>query len=446
MDQSSPDTHSVPIQEARRRGALVLRTLPILLISLGASVITIMLLLVTDPPPQLIDAPIFSPLVPIAIIVIFCSALIMLVRSGRPTVSALVLIGVWTLFTTVGTFDSGITTYTPALLILPICAAGLLIDRVASMSLAALAVLLVSSSAWLESQGITLGRDDAPGFVQAFMTQNQISIALGFWIGLFVAVAALTSLLAGSLQRALHQSYAQADELRRWSGELEARVAAQTAKLLDQERTAATLEERTRLAREIHDTLAQGLAGITVQLGAAQRARASAPAAADEHLALAQQMARESLVEARRSVWNLRAPALERGDIGDALRGLVERPDASGMERVFTQQGAPWPLPPDAESALLRVAQAALANVAKHATAQQVAVVLEYTPDAAQLSIHDNGAGFDTTLLEHPVAPGPWSGFGLLGMRERLSEFGGTLELVNNAGACVIACVPKIEM
>src|SRR5262249_36809739 len=154
----------------------------------------------------------------------------------------------------------------------------------------------------------------------------------------------------------------------------------QTARLLEQEREAATLAERARLAREIHDTLAQGLTGIVVQLGAAQRALAADALAADQHIDLAQHMAREALSEARRSVWNLRAPALERGDLGDALRGLISRPLRPETVAHFEQRGEPRPLPPGVESALLRVCQESLVNVAKHAGATHVDVLLEYTP------------------------------------------------------------------
>jgi len=204
----------------------------------------------------------------------------------------------------------------------------------------------------------------------------------------------------------------------------------------------ATIQERNRLAREIHDTLAQGLTGVVVQLGAAQRALAAESDAADQHIELAQQMARESLAEARRSVWNLRAPALERGDLSDALRGLASRPIRPETSASFEQHGEPWPLPPGIESALLRVGQEALVNVAKHAGATHVRLMLEYTPDAVRLSISDDGVGFDE-LPADVAAPGPWGGFGLLGMRERLVALGGTLELTSDGGAQVVAVVPR---
>ena len=444
MNDSPSGQHSTITDETERRGALVLRTLPILLIPVLVTVLTFALLRFAtgeqfSPPPGE-PRPAFSPLVPVVVVVVFFSALIILVRLGRPTMSALLIISVWTLVTTLGALRSGVTSYVPALLVIPICAAGLLIDWVACVSLAALATLLVGSLAWLEQQGILPPPPTAPSFIM----DNAPYLAMGFWVALFVTVAALTSLLAGGLQRTLRQSRAQAAALQDLSSQLEARVEEQTARLLVQERAAATLAERTRLARESHDTLAQGLTGIVVQLGAAQRALAAEPDAADQHVDLAQRMAREALAEARRSVWNLRAPALERGDLGDALRSLVARPIRPETSATFEQHGTPWPLPPEVESALLRVAQEALANVAKHAEATRVEVVLEYARDTLRLSVSDDGVGFaDSLSVESVVAPGPWGGFGLPGMRERIGALGGKLELKTDAGAQVVATVPR---
>ncbi len=159
---------------------------------------------------------------------------------------------------------------------------------------------------------------------------------------------------------------------------------------------------------------------------------------------LAQRMARESLAEARRSVWNLRSPALERGDLADALRGLAARPFQPGITGRFEQRGDPWLLPPRTDSALLRVAQEALANVAKHAGATEVTIMLEYGLEDVRLHIRDNGRGFGDVVLAQGVVPaGPWGGFGLLGMRERLNALGGTLELTSSGGAHIIAMVPR---
>lgn len=442
MRSSLPNQQPQVPNETQHRGALVLRTLPILLLPVLATFIGLLLLRLSTGdlfrPPRPDGASSFGPLIPIVVMVIFFTSLIILVRLGRPTISALALIGVWTLITTLAVLRGGVTSYVPALLIIPICTAGLLIDSVACVSLAALATLLVGSLAWLELHGLMPPPEVPPAFIAA----NLPFLAVVFWVALFATVAGLTSLLAGSLQRALRQSHAQAHALQDLSAQLEARVAAQTAQLVEQEREAATLEERARLARNIHDTLAQGLTGIVVQLGAAQRALAAAPGETEQHIDLAQRMARELLAEARRSVWNLRAPVLERGDLSDALRGLVAHPLRPQIAGRFEQRGEPWPLPPGVELALLRVCQEALVNVAKHADATEVEVLLEYQPDAVRLSVGDNGVGFDD-LSQEVVAPGPWGGFGLLGMRERISALGGALELANNGGAHVVAVIPK---
>jgi signal transduction histidine kinase len=428
--------------ETQRRSALVLRTLPILLIPVVVSLLTFTLLMLTSngqfaPPAG--RPP--NPLVPIVVMVVFFSALIILVRLGRPTLSALLIIAVWTLLTTLGTLRSGVTSFTPALLIIPICAAGLLIDWVACVSLAGLALLLVGNLAWLEQRGL-LAQVPPPS---AFTAANQAYLAFAFWAGVFITVAALTSLLAGGLQRALRQTRAQARALGELSSQLEARVEQQTAHILAQERETATLEERARLAREIHDTLAQGLTGIVVQLGAAKRALAAEPPAAEGHLDLAQQMAREALAEARRSVWNLRTGVLERGDLADALRGLASRPIRAGCTASFTVHGQARSLPAEVEAALLRVAQEALANAAKHAGATRVTLTLSYEPDAVRLQIGDDGVGFDAATLTADTAPGLVGGFGLLGMRERIALLGGTLALRNDGGAQVIVTVPLRE-
>jgi signal transduction histidine kinase len=428
--------------ETQRRGALVLQTLPILLIPVFVAVVTFFLLRLSiggqfeprsDP-----SGPPGGPLIPIVVLVVFFSALIILVRLGRPTISALLLIGAWTLVMALGALRSGVTSFFPALLIIPICAAGLLIDWVACVSLAGLATLLVGSLAWLETRGL-LHQPLPPQIVD----DNLPFLAVGFWVAIFATVAALTSLLAGGLQRALRQSRAQAQALQDLSGQLEARVEAQTTQILEQERQAATLAERARLAREIHDTLAQGLTGIVVQLGAAQRAQAAASDASAEHIELAQRMAREALAEARRSVWNLRAPALERGSLADALRSIVARPIRPEQTTVFQQRGEPWPLTQEVEAALLRMAQEALANAAKHAEATHVEVLLAYTLDSVRLSIADNGVGFDQAALSDGTTPSPAGGFGLLGIRERIGALGGTLELRNGDGAQVVVTLPR---
>ncbi len=438
---NTPDPINPIPDDSQRRGQLVLRTIPITLVFPIVVALTTGLLLYftlgkpTDERPPL--GP--GPFIGIITLVVFFSALVMLVRMGRARLSIYILIGVWTLMTTWGALQNSVTTIWPALLILPICAAGLLIDGVASVSLAGLATVLIVSLGWLE----------ANNFRPTFVVPSRIELALpaisaGFWIGLFWSVAALTFLLANGLQRALKQSNVHAEELSKLSAELEQRVQMQTAALLEQEREAAMLEERARVAREIHDTIAQGLTGVIVQLGAAERALATTSPDAPQHLGLAQRMARESLAEARRSIWNLRSPTLEHATLSDALQGVTVRQANANIAITFETRGEAWQLPVAEESTLLRVCQEALVNVTKHSNATCAQVVLEYAPTFVRLSVSDDGVGFDAEILQSPS--GITSGFGLLGMRERIHVLGGTLELRSEGGAHVIATIPRREV
>lgn len=441
MRERRGETQADQQDEVRRRGALVLQTLPILLIPVGVGLIAILLLSLFVAAPAGVEKP-PSPTGPILVLVVFFSALILLVRLRRPTASALTLIGVWTLVTAAAILRTGVTSNVVALMIVPICVAGLLIDGVASVSLAALATVLVLCLAWLEARGLTVA--PAPPIPAEF----QATGAAVFWIGLFWTVAALTSLLSGGLHRALRESRRRAEELRRLSDELEARVEAQTAQLLAQAQERAVLEERARLSREIHDTIAQGLAGVAVQLGAARQGLAllrgagepALLAALDENVALAERTTRDTLAEARRSVWNLRAPQLARGGLPDALAQVGAQ---ATLPVTVTTAGAPWPLSPAVESALLRVAQEALANSARHAAAELASVELRYDAAAVTLLVADTGRGFPEQVLARRPAPGPLGGFGLLGMEERVRALGGELALSNEGGARVTVRVPR---
>jgi signal transduction histidine kinase len=241
------------------------------------------------------------------------------------------------------------------------------------------------------------------------------------------------------LQRSLQQSDAHATALQELSEQLEQRVIDQTASLLAGEREKAMLAERTRLARDIHDTLAQGLTGIIVQLGAAQQALRTNHPDANEHLDLAARMARESLAEARRSVWNLRAEALERGDLRHALNGLVDRFRHPTIMASYEFEGEWSPLPVEIESALLRVAQESLANVVRHSAADQVSVTLRMDDLMVELEIRDNGRGFGDALQRQTSAHAK---FGVVGMRERLIALNGDLQLIDDDGAVVRARAP----
>ncbi|HLH99993.1 MAG TPA: sensor histidine kinase [Acidimicrobiales bacterium] len=211
------------------------------------------------------------------------------------------------------------------------------------------------------------------------------------------------------------------------------------AQLLVQAREAGVVEERQRLAGEIHDTLAQGLAGIVAQLEAAEQA-AHAPAERARHLAQARALARSSLTEARRSVRALRPEQLEDATLADALGALARTWTArSGVPVEVGTTGAPRRADPDIEAALYRVAQEALTNVAKHAHAGRVHLTLSYLDDTVLLDVSDDGVGLD------PAAGG--DGYGRHSMQRRLGSVGGslTVESAPGEGTTVNASVPLVE-
>jgi signal transduction histidine kinase len=215
------------------------------------------------------------------------------------------------------------------------------------------------------------------------------------------------------------------------------------ARLLAQAREAGTLDERQRMAREIHDTLAQGLTGIITQVQAARSAE-DRPADRRRHLDNAADLARESLSEARRTVRAVGPEPLEGTGLPDALADVVERwSERHGVRAEVTTWGTPRPLHPEVEVALLRTAQEALANVAKHADASRVGLTLSYLADLVTLDVRDDGVGFDP---DRARGDGEGGGFGLTVMRQRVGRLAGTLEIESEpgAGTAVFAGVPAI--
>jgi signal transduction histidine kinase len=212
------------------------------------------------------------------------------------------------------------------------------------------------------------------------------------------------------------------------------------AQLLVQAHEAGVHNERQRMAGEIHDILAQGLTGIVTQLEAAE----SHPGDRDRHLAAAKRLARESLTEARRSVQALRPQHLDAARLPEALGEVLH--GWSGMHGVradLTTTGVARPLLPEIETTLLRTAQEALANVAKHAGAGRVGLTLSYMEDVVTLDVRDDGAGFDPGAPREVTADG---GYGLRAMRERLTRIAGTLEVESEpgGGTAISACVPAL--
>jgi signal transduction histidine kinase len=193
---------------------------------------------------------------------------------------------------------------------------------------------------------------------------------------------------------------------------------------------AAILSERNRMAREIHDTLAQGLVATSVQLRLAKKQTAGASEALNQYLDTAQQLVSGSLEEARNSIWNMRSQVLENGDLVSALKGILKQmADGTEVETRFEVVGQSRRLAPVIESNLLRVGQEAVTNATKHARAKHISVRLEFGEKQFRLVVADDGRGFDPSVS----LPGA-GGFGLLGMRERATQLNGELTIHSAPG------------
>jgi signal transduction histidine kinase len=217
----------------------------------------------------------------------------------------------------------------------------------------------------------------------------------------------------------------------------EASRKAEEASLKAQE--TAILEERNRMAREIHDTLAQSFTGVATHLEAA-RALLPVESRAQVHIAQARDVAREGLQEARRSVRALRPRSLEGSDLCGALRKMVRDCAHSEPPHVaLSIQGEPCSLPAAVEADLLRVAQEALINAVRHAQAQNITIELSFSAGQVLALVRDDGQGFDPSTSGSETR-----GFGLIGIQERLSRMGGTLELRSapGEGTQLVAVVP----
>ena len=221
--------------------------------------------------------------------------------------------------------------------------------------------------------------------------------ALGGWgssqsmVTNLLATAGLAALVAVFVNAIGRQSEQRREAL--------AALAATRAELAEASRHSGVLAERERLARELHDTVAQGFISVVTQLESAEQALdGDHPGAADqarERLRTARETARGSLDELRRSVRALRPDLLESASLPQALTELVRRwSEEVGIDAELRQTGDPVPLHPDAELALLRIAQEALTNVRRHARASRVVVTLSFLDDVVTLDVDDDGIGF----------------------------------------------------
>ena len=199
----------------------------------------------------------------------------------------------------------------------------------------------------------------------------------------------------------------------------------------------AIVAERTRFARDIHDTLAQGFTGIMMQLNAAeQRLQADSPDARI-HIQKARELANASLEEARRSVSALRADALEQGSLLEAMEQIGRKlTSGSGVQLDAQLEGQPYALPEQCEANLLRIAQEAMTNAVRHSGARRIGLRLAYQTGSVVLEIGDSGRGMSG---QEP------SGFGVDGMRERAHQIGGEINILSDPGrgTRIIVTVPN---
>ncbi|MFU8946741.1 sensor histidine kinase [Mycetocola zhadangensis] len=266
----------------------------------------------------------------------------------------------------------------------------------------------------------------------------------GFAVGgvLGPLIGALVAVTIGFGYRAL---YREAEERQQLITEL----LATRGELAAAERSAGMLAERERLAREIHDTVAQSLSSIQLLLHAAERLDAERPGL--QQLRLARETAADSLVDTRRIIRELTPPALDDRTLPAALNRLAVSTEqtlrAGGAATAvnFLVEGTPVPLPMTVDATLLRIAQGAIANVARHAQASRADLTLTYQSDSVSLDVVDNGVGFVPEIAAVTAAAA--GSFGLTAIRQRVDALGGvlTIESGNGEGTALAVTLPILQ-
>lgn len=290
------------------------------------------------------------------------------------------------------------------LLLLPLASQSIELSRRGTLLVCLLLVTIIALPGLLPARLLASGLVQAEGLAaDTLLTCLEFTMSLVFVL-LFSEVVVRE-----------RQARAELDEAHRRLGE----YAVQAEDL-------ATVQERNRLAREIHDSLGHHLTIVNVQLEAARTLLDSQPALAHDALDKAQSLTQEGLAEVRRSVAALRTSPLEARSLPEALASLVDECRRAGIPTELAVTGNPRPLPPAAKQALFRAAQEGLTNVRKHAQADQAEVRLDYGDDAkgeaqqvVRLTVRDDGQGATDTS----------GGFGLLGLRERARLLGGRVQI-----------------
>ncbi len=205
----------------------------------------------------------------------------------------------------------------------------------------------------------------------------------------------------------------------------------QQQRALAESEFSAILTERNRVAREIHDTLAQNIGAISMQLELVRTDARNLSENTQKHIATAHKLARTALADARDSIWNMRSQVLEKYDLGGALeRVATQLTDDTEISTAVNISGTRRRLPPVVENNLLRVGQEAVTNACKHANPNNIQIALAYQNRRIELTVTDDGSGFDTLS----ASPEPNHSFGLVGIRERVELLGGEVEIKSAPG------------
>ena len=306
-------------------------------------------------------------------------------------------------------------------------------------------LLSIPIGSTIEVRGVTLAESNEDGKIKALqillpdvhsfqilkrpsrLTPQRLLVGLGVLAAVLLVAVSWTVMVSkrnAALKNSIGEKEVAQRELQHAHDELEERVKERTAQLKFQITARkeselqfkAVLNERTRLAQELHDTLEQTLTGIALQLNTTVKLAQSRPERANHHLELARNLVTQSQVEIRRSIWDLRSRALEKFDLpGALLTSGRQLTDGTNIQLEVEAVGRVRPLPETLEENLLRIAQEALTNVIKHSEATLARIDLDFGPQNIVLQVKDNGRGFAPENCG-----GPREGhFGLLGISER---------------------------